>query len=142
MTYLINIYSEKLRLNRLNLKSDTIGAFASGLCMMHCIATPFFFIASACSSSCCAETPLWWRWLDYAFLFISFFAIVQTNKSNNNHWMKIGLWISWAALFFLITNLKFGWIHLEENLKFIPAFSLVFFHVYNMRYVQCEKECC
>ena len=142
MTHLINIYSEKLRLNRLNLKSDTIGAFASGLWMMHCIATPFFFIVSACSSSCCAETPLWWRWLDYAFLIISFFAIVQTNKSSNNHWMKISLWISWAALFFLITNLKFGWIHLEENLKFIPAFALVFFHVYNMRYAQCEKECC
>tara|TARA_B110000444_G_scaffold260712_1_gene308880 strand:+ start:2281 stop:2709 length:429 start_codon:yes stop_codon:yes gene_type:complete len=142
MTHLINIYSQKLRLKHLNFKSDTIGAFASGLCMIHCIATPFFFIVSACSSSCCSETPFWWQWLDYAFLIISFFAIVQTNKSNNSHWVKIGLWISWAVLFFLIINIKLEWFQLNENLKFIPAFSLVFFHVYNMRYLQCEKDCC
>jgi hypothetical protein len=33
-----------------NVKSqDTIGAAASFLCMIHCVATPFIFIAQACS---------------------------------------------------------------------------------------------
>ena len=142
MTNLLNIYFQKIVPKDLSLKSDTIGAFASGLCMAHCIATPFFFIVSACSSSCCEETPLWWQWLDSLFLIISFLAIFQANKSNKHGWIKLGLWISWFGLFFLILNVKLEWFQLEKNLKFIPAFSLVFFHLYNMRYPECEKECC
>ena len=125
------------------IKSDAIGALASGLCMIHCLATPFFFIASACSASCCNTAPLWWQWMDYFFLFISFFAIIQATRSTKNEWITYGLWTSWVALFLLIFNIKFGWVTLAENLKFIPAFTLVGLHLYNMRYCQCDKnECC
>ena len=75
------IYYDRLILNQSKIKFDTIGAFASGLCMLHCIATPFFFIASACSSSCCSAAPSWWQWIDYGFLGISFFSIYQATKS-------------------------------------------------------------
>ena len=61
----INVSIKKIIFETLNIKSDTIGALASGLCMVHCLATPFFFIASACSASCCSNTPLWWQWMDY-----------------------------------------------------------------------------
>ena len=125
-----------------NIKSDTVGALASALCMLHCLATPFFFIASACSLSCCSNTPLWWQWMDYLFLGISFFAIKYATKSSSEDWVVQGLWVSWSVLFLFIVNLKFEWIHLAENLKFIPAFALVGLHVYNMRYCQCKKECC
>ena len=125
-----------------NIKSDTVGALASALCMLHCLATPFFFIASACSLSCCSNTPLWWQWMDYLFLGISFFAIKYATKSSSEDWVVKGLWVSWSVLFLFIVNLKFEWIHLAENLKFIPAFALVGLHVYNMRYCQCKKECC
>ena len=125
------------------IKSDAIGALASGLCMIHCLATPFFFIASACSASCCNTAPLWWQWMDYFFLFISFFAIIQVTRSTKNEWITYGLWTSWVALFLLIFNIKFGWVNLAENLKFIPAFTLVGLHLYNMRYCQCDSnECC
>ena len=125
------------------IKSDAIGALASGLCMIHCLATPFFFIASACSASCCNTAPLWWQWMDYFFLFISFFAIIQVTRSTINEWITYGLWTSWVVLFLLIFNIKFGWVNLAENLKFIPAFTLVGLHLYNMRYCQCDKnECC
>ena len=125
------------------IKSDAIGALASGLCMIHCLATPFFFIASACSASCCNTAPLWWQWMDYFFLFISFFAIIQVTRSTINEWITYGLWTSWVVLFLLIFNIKFGWVTLAENLKFIPAFTLVGLHLYNMRYCQCDKnECC
>tara|TARA_A100001037_G_C15124133_1_gene625329 strand:+ start:1417 stop:1842 length:426 start_codon:yes stop_codon:yes gene_type:complete len=137
----LNIYIEKLISEPLKLNSDTIGALASGLCMAHCIATPFFFIASACSSSCCDNSPIWWQWLDYFFLFISFFAINQSTKSRNNEWIKFGLWISWTGLFLSILNVKFGWIYLAENVKYIPAFMLVALHMYNMKFCQC-KDCC
>ena len=125
------------------IKSDAIGALASGLCMIHCLATPFFFIASACSASCCNTAPLWWQWMDYFFLFISFFAIIQAARATKNEWVTYGLWTSWVALFLMIFNIKFGWVTLAENLKFIPAFTLVGLHLYNMRYCQCDKnECC
>ena len=52
-------------------KSDLIGAIASFICMIHCLATPFLFIASACSKSCCAAAPKWWVWLDFVFLSLS-----------------------------------------------------------------------
>ena len=48
---LINLILNKLKISYLKVNSDSIGALASGLCMIHCVATPFFFIASACSSS-------------------------------------------------------------------------------------------
>ncbi len=138
----ITITIEKLILKPFNIKSDTVGALASGLCMLHCLATPFFFIASACSSSCCNNAPLWWQWMDYVFLGIAFFAIQQTSKSSKREWVVQGLWISWTVLFLFMLNIKLEWIQISENLKFIPAFALVGLHVYNMRFCQCEKECC
>ena len=101
-----------------------------------------FFIASACSSSCCNNAPAWWQWMDYLFLTISFFAILQAVKSTTNAWVKQGLWISWAGLFFLIINIKLEWVNIAENIKFIPAFMLVALHMYNMRYCQCDEDCC
>ena len=138
----INISIRKIFSDLPRVNSDTVGVFASGLCMAHCIATPFFFIASACSLSCCSAAPAWWQWLDYAFLLISLSAIFQVSKSSNTEWVKYGLWISWLALSMLIMNITFGWINLADNIKFIPAFTIVVLHVYNMRYCKCEKECC
>ena len=138
----INVSIRKIIFETLNIKSDTIGAFASGLCMVHCLATPFFFIASACSASCCSNTPLWWQWMDYIFLGISFLAIQQASKSSTKYWVVQGLWFSWLTLFFLILNIKLELLYLPPNFKFFPAFMLVFLHVYNMRYCQCEKDCC
>tara|TARA_B100000287_G_C20454726_1_gene710950 strand:+ start:433 stop:858 length:426 start_codon:yes stop_codon:yes gene_type:complete len=138
----ITITIEKLILKPFSIKPDTVGALASGLCMLHCLATPIFFIASACSSSCCNNAPLWWQWMDYVFLGIAFFAIQQTYKSSKREWVVQGLWVSWTVLFLFMLNIKLEWIQISENLKFIPAFALVGLHVYNMRFCQCEKECC
>ena len=80
--------------------------------------------------------------MDYLFLGISFFAIQQTTKSSTKEWVLPGLWVSWATLFFFIINIKLEWVQLAENLKFIPAFILVGLHTYNMRYNQCDEECC
>jgi len=143
MIKVINLSLEKLLKEKLNINSDAIGAFASGLCMLHCLATPIFFIASACSSTCCTDAPLWWQWMDYLFLGVSFFAIYHTSKSTTKLWVIQGLWVNWAVLFFLIINVQLEWFQLAENLKFIPAFALVFLHMYNLRYCQCSSnECC
>lgn len=138
----ISMYYNRLIIQNPIIKFDAIGAFASGLCMLHCIATPFFFIASACTSSCCSTAPSWWQWLDYGFLFISFFSIYEGTKSTTKKWVVQGLWISWAALFFFIINVKLEWFQYADNLKFIPAFMLIGLHTYNMRYCKCEEDCC
>ena len=124
-------------------KSDAIGAVSSGLCMIHCLATPVFFIAATCSASCCSAAPLWWQWLDYVFLIISFFAITHSVKSTKSNIVKYGLWVSWVGLFLFILNIQFQWVLISENIKFIPAFSLIGFHLYNIRYCQCkDDQCC
>ena len=139
----ITLSINKLLSSSLGNKSDTVGVFASGLCMLHCLATPFFFLASACNLSCCSTAPIWWQWIDYAFLGISFFAILQSTKTMTKNWVKNGLWINWIFLFLVIMNVQLQYVHLAENIKFLPAFTLVFLHTYNMRYCKCEsKECC
>ena len=143
MTRLISFSFNKLLIGTSKIRFDAVGAFSSTLCMIHCIATPIFFIASTCSASCCAMAPAWWQWLDYLFLFISFFAIQRATKSSVSDNVVIGLWSSWVALFVLIINIKLQWFQIAENLKFIPAFALVLLHLYNMKFCQCESnECC
>ena len=129
MIKMISISMKKFAVDSELFKSDALGAIASGLCILHCLATPFFFIASACSLSCCNNAPLWWQWMDYVFLGISFIAIKYATKSSAKDWVVQGLWISWISLFFTILNVKMEWIHLAENIKFIPAFALVGLHV-------------
>tara|TARA_Y100001970_G_scaffold78167_1_gene99482 strand:+ start:135 stop:530 length:396 start_codon:yes stop_codon:yes gene_type:complete len=123
-------------------KSDAVGAISSGLCMIHCLATPFFFVAAACSKSCCAAAPSWWLWIDYIFLVISFMAVLHSTKTIKISFVKYGLWISWVGLFLFILNVSYGYWDISDNFKFIPAFSLIGFHLYNLRYCKCEKDQC
>ena len=125
------------------IKVDSIGALVSGLCMVHCLATPVFFIASACTASCCNLAPAWWQALDCFFLFISLFAVFQATRTSTNSFISSGLWVSWIGLAFFILNTKYAWISVHANIKFIPAFFLISLHLYNMKYCQCESnECC
>ena len=126
-------------------KSDTLGVMSSALCMVHCIATPFLFLATAtsCSQSCCGAAPIWYQWLDYVFILVSFFAVFHSTKSSNVNWVKYALWLSWLALVFVIFNANvFQWYYIPNNIKFIPSFSLIGFHLYNLRYCQCSKNNC
>ena len=124
-------------------KSDFIGILSSGLCMIHCIATPFIFFTAICSTSCCSTAPLWWIWLDYVFLIISFIAVLQSTKSISFKPIKYGLWISWVALLISILNIIFVWINISDNIKFIPAFSLIGLHLYNFIFCKSNSlECC
>ena len=124
-------------------KSDLLGASSSALCLIHCIATPFFFIAATCSKSCCAAAPLWWQSIDYVFVVVSFIAINYSLKTTNSKVVKYGLTISWLALCILTFNISFQWIFIHENIRFIPAFCLIGFHFYNLFYCkECKNECC
>ena len=127
---------------KLKMSSDLVGATASTLCTIHCMASPFLFFASTCTKSCCASAPLWWIWIDYAFLFISLFAVYKSTKSTSKFWIKLVLWGSWIALSSFIFMEQNTQLNLSDYYKYSAALSLAFFHVYNLKYCQCESDNC
>ena len=129
-------------MNLATTKTDQVGIIASALCMIHCLATPFLFIAKSCSATCCEATPSWWTSLDYLFLLISFFAIYHSSKNTSSSWAKYALWISWSSLLILLINEKLQFLSVSVYTIYIPAIMLVLFHVYNLKYCQCKSDTC
>lgn len=127
-------------MNLVRLKTDNVGIFASMFCMIHCMATPFLFLAKTCSASCCGATPMWWSSIDYIFLLVSFFAIYQSSKNSSKIWLKYALWISWAFLLIILLNEKFYIISLFEYAIYIPAMTLVVLHLMNLKYCHCSID--
>ncbi|MEO0405162.1 MAG: MerC domain-containing protein [Bacteroidota bacterium] len=124
------------------IKADNVGVMAGTLCLIHCMITPFLFLAKACTASCCADAPVWWQALDYVFIVVSFWAIFYATKHTSKEWMKSALWISWSILFvvLLIQSFSGGW--LPELFVHVPALTIVGLHFYNRRYCQCEQDSC
>ena len=122
--------------------SDKVGVFASITCMVHCAITPLIFIANICSQSCCSQAPLWWRSLDYIFLVITFIAIIQSNKEQTLKIIKRLFWFSWALLAFFIINESLILFSITHHLKYIPALTIVFLHMYNIRTCRCQDDKC
>lgn len=123
-------------------KSDILGACVSTLCVIHCIVTPFIFLAGACTLHECGTSPVWWKSLDYIFVVISFIAVTRSTKTTSKHYMKLLLWYSWSALFLLILNEKFDLVALPETLTHIAALSLAVLHIYNLKFCQCKTDKC
>lgn len=126
----------------LSIKSDTIGAAASFLCMIHCIATPFIFIAQACTHSCCSSAPSWWRAIDFAFLVISGLAVLQSVRSSSSTVVRISLWAAWGALTCSILLENFYPALFAEWIKYSAATALIGTHFYNMKFCHCASEDC
>ena len=127
----------------INQKPDSIGAISSTLCLIHCVATPFIFIAQSCTMTCCDGTPSWWKFIDYFFLVISFFAVYRSTQTTSNKWIKPALWFSWFTLFIIIINEKAAWFPLNEKAIYLPALALILLHLYNKKYCQCNTtKCC
>lgn len=122
---------------------DRLGVIASTLCLIHCLATPFIFVAQSCAISCCASAPSWWVYFDYLFLTISFFAIRRSAQMTKYKSMKYALLISWSVLFVLIVNESIGMFVLNKNLVYIMAIVLSLLHIYNLNFCKCnEQSCC
>ena len=125
------------------INTDSVGIFAGALCMIHCIATPFIFIVKACSSSCCADAPLWWTIIDYFFILISFIAIYFSTKNSSVKWIKFALWISWGILLITILNHSLLIFNVNKYFIYFPASSIILLHFYNIKYCQCkDTKCC
>ena len=124
-------------------KSNSVGIIASFVCLIHCIATPFIFIAKICTSTCCDSAPTWWVSLDYVFLVVSLIAVYQSSRSSNNRFIVIPLWFSWLILLFVLLNEQIKLVSLFDYAVYIPTISLIILHIYNMRYCKCNSsKCC
>ncbi|MDY8134869.1 MerC domain-containing protein [Aquimarina sp. 2201CG5-10] len=122
--------------------SDTLGIVASGLCLAHCLATPFLFIAHTGSIMLQDAHPVWWKLLDIVFLVFSFIAIRRSTKTTSKTKMKYAFWISWLLLLVIIINEKLSIVSLPEEMIYVASLSLVVLHFYNLKYCQCEQKCC
>ena len=69
---------------RLKMSSDLIGATASTLCTIHCMATPFLFFASTCTKSCCASAPCGGYGLIMPFYLFHYLLYINLPKALQN----------------------------------------------------------
>ncbi len=129
-------------MNITTLKTDTIGILASTLCMIHCLATPFLFLAKSCSATCCTTSPNWWSSLDFIFLFVSFLAVYQSVKNSSKTWLKYAMWGSWSALLLIVLNEKTQLLPLFDAIIYIPSVALAALHFYSLKYCQCKTASC
>ena len=133
---------ENNKVYRESLSFDAIGILAGSLCTIHCLATPFLFIAKACSTTCCADAPVWWVMIDYLFLLISFAAIFFISKELNLRWLKISFWTSWTLLLLSILDHSLGISYLPKNFIFLPSFLIIALHFYNVKFCKCKEVAC
>ncbi len=121
-------------------KSDLIGAFASGLCLVHCLATPFLFIAHANMGIHAKVHPSWWGFMDIAFLLLSFLAVYWSAKNTSKKWIAYSFWVLWGLLTVIIANEKWALWHLAEEVIYLPTIGLILLHLHNHRYGHCEDS--
>jgi len=123
--------------------SDYIGASTSGLCMLHCFATPLIFLSQAAAINISPEITFLWYSLNYMFLFISFIAIYYSVKNSSNFLVKVLLYLFWLLLSALIINEGLSIFPVPELYTYISALSLSSLHIYNLKYCRCDDdECC
>jgi hypothetical protein len=123
-------------------KSDIIGASASALCAVHCVATPFLFVAQSYhADACCDASPGWWSAIDYIFIGITFAAVFFSARKSALPCMKYALYGSWILLTTLVLNEKMIWMPLAEEWKYGSAFVMISLHLYNRKYCSCNPNC-
>jgi len=124
-------------------KSDTFGAIASFLCLVHCITTPFVIILlQSYASQGITINPIWWQNLDFILLIISLIAVFHSTKNTSKKFVKIALWSCWIILSVFILNEKFELLSLSELGTYFSSLSLAGVHVYNLKFCQCNScEC-
>ncbi|WP_425595548.1 MerC domain-containing protein [Saccharicrinis aurantiacus] len=122
--------------------ADSIGIASSTLCLIHCITTPFIFIAQACTSSCCATAPIWWKVVDFIFLAISFIAVYFSAKSSSKNWISISLYLLFGMISLLIINEHLIFFDVAIFPLYIAASLLAGLHFYNRKCSKCSNNCC
>ena len=123
-------------------RSDSYGAIASTLCLIHCLTTPFIIIFFNYAQLVTTNYLGIWKSLDLVFLLTSLLMVHFSVKNTSKNFMKYIFWCSWSILFFLIMNEKLELIHLPEFMTYCSAIFLTIVHIYNLKFCQCSNEDC
>ncbi|MBC6995128.1 MerC domain-containing protein [Neolewinella lacunae] len=119
-------------------RPDFIGAFASSLCIVHCLLAPLFFVAQpvvyhqVVSHQGHHHGEGLWGCLDYVFLLVSLLAVWFAHKPQRSGWVRGGLWGGWACFalgLFLGERLVGG-----EGMMYLGSGILVLTHLSNLRW--------
>ncbi|MFT5017496.1 MAG: hypothetical protein ACI9G6_002272 [Limisphaerales bacterium] len=125
--------------------SNLLGAAASGLCAVHCAATPLLFAAKPVFEHAAGEhghvdgSPLWAAF-DYVFLVLSFLAVWYSTRHTDHNTLKRVLWVSWVVF---ATGILFEAFHLPYGhwLMYGGSIALVVVHVKNYQHCRaCGSE--
>ncbi len=122
--------------------ADLLGAWASGLCAVHCAVTPLLFAAQASAHFgqhvAGQEVMLPWYWgvLDWAFLLLAFVAILYTSRQVAAAWVKWGMWAAWSVIAAVIISETLHLHLVSHAFMYLGAFTLIGLHLYNHR--QCR----
>ncbi len=119
------------------LGADNLGIISSLLCFIHCLVTPFVFLATTCSEACTNASPYWWQFMDWLFLVLSLYAVYHTAKHTDKVWIKIGLVVSWLFLLFIVVNEYLEVLTIFKEIIYFPVITLSLFHFYNKKYCRC-----
>jgi len=123
--------------------SDYIGASASGLCFIHCLATPILFLSQASLVSIGNEMLFLWQSLNFFLLTISAIAVYYSIKNSSSLSVNTLLVLTWFILLCLIITEVFEIFSVPEFYSYITAISLSGLHIYNLKYCRCDnEECC
>ena len=123
--------------------SDYIGASASGLCFIHCLATPILFLSQASLVSIGNEMLFLWQSLNFFLLTISSIAVYYSIKNSSSLSVNTLLFLTWFILLCLIITEVFEIFSVPEFYSYITAISLSGLHIYNLKYCRCDnEECC
>jgi hypothetical protein len=123
--------------------SDYIGASASGLCFIHCLATPILFLSQASLVSIGNEMLFLWQSLNFFLLTISAIAVYYSIKNSSSLSVNTLLFLTWFILLCLIITEVFEIFSVPEFYSYITAISLSGLHIYNLKYCRCDnEECC
>ena len=119
--------------SNVSMKSDFLGMIASGLCLIHCVATPFLFVAGAGLGIPSKAQPTWWGYLDPIFLVLSLLAVFWSIQGTSLRWIKFLFCALWLLLLVIVLNEKFELYPIAEEAIYIPTIGLILLHLYNSR---------
>jgi hypothetical protein len=118
--------------------SNLLGAAASGLCAVHCAATPLLFAAKpilehATMDHGHAHGSSLWAVFDYVFLVLSFVAVWYSARHTDHRLLKRILWISWSVFAVGLLSESF---HLPYShwLMYGGSIALVVAHLKNFQH--------
>jgi hypothetical protein len=106
--------------------SDLLGAWASLICVVHCLALPAVIAVSFLSVELSEEH---WHSLDYIFIVISFVAVLYASRRSSILWIKVGLWLTFGIFTLgLLGHEVYPWM---LWISVSASFALMILHLVN-----------